>query len=440
MTQETRPFSLLTPTASTLSAAAAAASAAASASAAPPKRLKRAEGRPPSRPAPAAAAAPAAAPAPPLPQTPPPLSTPPFALGSPSKMTATAVKMDIVSPASPMGLRLTSDINKAATVFLSHVRRTFARYPVDYTGELVRLLDDIANFTCSTASSVMERSSDVHYGTVGTGAEVTADMAIKRLYRVLAHDGYCCIVLAKGCDQPLTFSDSVLHGNYVVCVSPLDFDPTGSEERSVAGMIFSVYKRKSSTSLPGRGLDLRQNLGDQVAAGYAAFSSATTLCYTMGHGTYSFVLHPVALQYFLQPAMRLAVPENPITVYSDRALLRRTTPVAKSLSKMVDKLCCSMFTTGCVVGDVNLFMQTGGVLVCENVHLMCEAAPVAFVVEQCGGVATDQYGERILDMSITEDYNVTVTLCMGTPASHKNLELQPRPKEANGVNGSILDH
>lgn len=357
-------------------------------------------------------------------------------------MTATAAKMDIVSPASPMGLRLTSDINKAATVFLSHVRRTFARYPVDYTGELVRLLDDIANFTCSTASSVTERSAEFHYGSVGSGVDVNADMAIKRLYRILAHDGYCCIILAKGCDQPLTFSDSVLHGNYVVCVSPLDMDDIGSEERGVAGMIFSVYKRKSSTSLPGRGMDLRQTLSDQVAAGYAAFSSATTLCYTMGHGSYSFVLHPVALQYFLQPAMRLAIPENPITVYSDRALLHRGTPVANSLSKMVDKLCCSMFTTGCVIGDVHQLMQTGGVLVREGVHLMCEAAPIALVIEQCGGVATDEYGKRILDMSITEDYNVTVTLCIGTPSSHKNLELKPRGPESNGIasNGSALDH
>lgn len=349
-------------------------------------------------------------------------------------------KMDLISPASPMGLRLTSDINKAATVFLSHVRRTFARHPVDYTGELVRLLDDIASFTRSMSAAVTERSEHLNYGTVGTGTDITSEMAIRHLYRLLAADGYCCIILAKDYDQPLTFADSVLHGNYVVCVSPLDMDTTGSDERGVAGMLFSVYKRKSSTSLPGRGMDLRQKLGDQVAAGYASFSSATTLYYTMGHGVYSFVMHPVALQYFLQPAMRLAIPENPTTVYSDRILLRKSSAIGKSLAKMVDKLCCSMFTTGCLVGDVHQLMQTGGVLVFENVHLMCEAAPVAFIVEESGGVATDEYGTRILDMAITEDYNVSVTIVLGTAASHKNLELQP--KAENGVNGnaSVLDH
>lgn len=333
-----------------------------------------------------------------------------------------------------MGLRLSSDINKAATVFLSHVRRTFARFPVDYTGELVRLLDDIATFTCTTSASVTERSRNLEYGTVAAGNDIDANHAIQSLYRLLAHDGYCCIILAKGCDHPLTFDDAVLHGNYVVCVTPLDIDVDSSDERGVAGMAFSVYKRKSSTSLPGRGIDLRQSLSDQVAAGYASFSSATSLYYTMGHGVYSFVMHPVALQYFLQPPIRLAIPQNPTVVYSDRALLHANHPVSKPLAKMVDKLACSMFTTGCLIGDVHQLVQTGGVLVARNVHLMCEAAPVAFVVEQCGGVATDEFGTRIMDMAITDDYMVTVTLILGTPDSLHNLQL-PSKSEDKPANG-----
>ena len=364
---------------------------------------------------------------------PPSLDTPPPPRAHPSSM---AAKMEIVSPASPMGLRLSSDINKGATVFLSHVRRTFHRSPVDYTGELVRLLDDIANYTCTIASAVAERSPYIHYGHVGQAGELKSEHAIKQLYRILAHDGYCCIILAKGHEQPLTFDPSVLHGNYVVCISPLDVDPNGSDERCVAGMTFSIYKRKSSTSLPGRGIDLQQNLADQVAAGYASFSSATTLYYTMGHGVYSFVMHPVALQYFLQPAMRVAIPENPTTVYSDRAILHSSTPIAASLSKMVDKFCCSMFTTGCLIGDLQQLLQTGGVLVAHDVHLMCEAAPVAFIIEQCGGVATDEYGQRILAMKITEDHDVTLTVVFGTPNTHKNLALVPKPQPSNGVNGN----
>ena len=166
--------------------------------------------------------------------------------------------MDLISPKSPLGIRLSSDVNKGATVFLSHVRRTFARHPVDYTGELVRLLDDIANFTRAIASAV-----------AGQGTSVSAEVATRHLYRLLAHDGYCCIILSKALSQPLTFDDGVAHGNYVVCVSPLDVDSLGSDT-STAGTLFSVYKRRSSASLPGRGIDLKQKISDQVAAGYSS--------------------------------------------------------------------------------------------------------------------------------------------------------------------------
>lgn len=404
MTPETRTFSQLTPTASSLSA--------------PVKRQRV------NTPSPTVRRSHS--------------KTPHFKL-DPAIMAASALpsRIDIVSPASPMGLRLSSDNNKSATVFLSHVRRTFARYPVDYTGELVRLLDDIATFTCTTSSAVAERSHTPVYGVVGSGNDITATHAMRQLYRVLAHDGYCCIILSKGLDQPLTFDDSVLHGNYVVCVSPLDTDTDGTEQHGVAGMLFSVYKRKSSTSLPGRGIDLCQNLGDQVAAGYASFSSATTLHYTMGHGVYSFVMHPVALQYFLQPPMHLNIPENPTVVYTDRMLLHAKHPISSALAKMVDKMSSSIFTTGCLVGDLHQFMHTGGVFIATEVHLMCEAAPIAFIMEQSGGVATDHTGVRILAMTVTHDFNATVTLVLGTPDSHGNLQLSANvPKPSNGG----LDH
>ena len=33
---------------------------------------------------------------------------------------------------------------------------------------------------------------------------------MRELYRVLPADGYCCIIPARGLDQPLTFGDSIL--------------------------------------------------------------------------------------------------------------------------------------------------------------------------------------------------------------------------------------
>lgn len=62
------------------------------------------------------------------------------------------------------------------------------------------------------------------------------------------------------------------------------------------------------------GTDLGQNLGVQVAAGYPLSLSSTALYYTMGHVRYFFVKQHVALQCFLQPAVRLSVSANSTTV------------------------------------------------------------------------------------------------------------------------------
>lgn len=332
--------------------------------------------------------------------------------------------MDIVSPKSPSRVLLSDNVFKGATVFLSHVRRTFARSPVDYTGELVRLLDDIANFTRVVSTAVTESNLVSEYS--GHHAheflDVNAKGATQSLYRLLAHDGYCCIILSKGHKDPLTFPEGVPHGNYVVCVSPLDHDPVTGTGIGV-GTVFSIYKRRSSASLPGRGIDLKQKLNDQVAAGYCSYSSATTLHYTMGHGTSSFVMHPVAQQYFLQPSIPLTIPENSNIIYCNRDILRVNTSFGTAMKKLLshNTSSFSVSSSGCLLGDLHMLLRTGGVLIAQNVNLLCEAAPIAYLVEQADGVAIDEFGDRILDMSITEEYDIKVTIVIGSKKDVGNI-------------------
>eukprot|EP00168_Porphyra_purpurea_P016054 TRINITY_DN509_c0_g1_i3.p2 TRINITY_DN509_c0_g1~~TRINITY_DN509_c0_g1_i3.p2 ORF type:complete len:240 (+),score=50.06 TRINITY_DN509_c0_g1_i3:475-1194(+) len=123
------------------------------------------------------------------------------------KLATPAPRMELSSPAPPLGLRLTSDVSKAAMVFLSHVRRTFARAPVDYTGELVRLLDDISIVTRSVASYVAESSASVAYGSVGDASTLSSDFSTTKMYKSLTHDGYACIILSRDREMPLTFPE-----------------------------------------------------------------------------------------------------------------------------------------------------------------------------------------------------------------------------------------
>jgi len=300
-------------------------------------------------------------------------------------------------------------------VFPSHVRRTFTRHPADYTGELVRLLDDIATLTHGISSYMIESDDKFTYGQPGQNP-ITSSFVTRQLYRSLSNDGYACLILAKDTEDPLTFPEDVPHGGYVVCVCPLDTDPMSTHQTS-AGTSFSIYKRKSSASLPGRYIDLQQKLSEQVAAGFCIYSSAITLTYTMGYGLFSFVMHPVAVQYFLQPTNQIMLDPVPSCVYASRAFLKGDSPLAKSLAAFVISKNLKTVQAGSLLVNFAMLIQNGGILAAEGVHLLCEAAPLALLVEQAGGTAINDKGERILDLSSGEDAHQTITICCGLKES-----------------------
>jgi fructose-1,6-bisphosphatase len=97
--------------------------------------------------------------------------------------------------------------------------------------------------------------------------------------------------------------------------------------------------------------------------------------------------------------------------------------LSSALQRCVDKFRGSTFTSGCLVGDLHMLLQTGGLLVAESAHLLCEAAPVALVIEQAGGVAVDQFGNRILGLAIEEDHNAEVTMVVGSRLAITHLQL-----------------
>lgn len=116
----------------------------------------------------------------------------------------TTVKLK--SPASPVLASMNGlgpQLKKAATVFPSHVRRTFGRMPTDYTGDLVRLLDDISTVTHSIAAYINEGSESVQYGTIQSATKLDPAVATRQLYKALSYDGYCCLILERHTETPM---------------------------------------------------------------------------------------------------------------------------------------------------------------------------------------------------------------------------------------------
>lgn len=258
-------------------------------------------------------------------------------------------------------------------------------------------MDDLSTVTHSIAAYVAITTETTEYGASQNRRKLKADVATKQVYKSLSYDGYACLLLEKHHDMPLNMPEDAPHGDYVVMLNALDTDETCADH-AVCGTVWSVYKRRSSPSLPGKLKDLQQSLGDQVAAGFVVYSSATTLYYTLRQGAYSFVLHPVATQYFLQPRTERRVKNSCFDVYADTAKLRENKPLYDAVRRVAasSEPRGSVYDAGCFVANFHGASTSGGVVVSCDAHVLCEAGPMALIMEQMGGKATDSKGNRIL--------------------------------------------
>ncbi|GJQ12433.1 hypothetical protein GpartN1_g4319.t1 [Galdieria partita] len=314
------------------------------------------------------------------------------------------------SPQSPIAeLKSLTALEKAGVVFSAHVRQSFRLHPSDFTGELVRLLDDLSTETHSISALVNEGSEHIQYGYVGNS--LNAEFVTQQLYHALSHDGYACVFLFKDHAKPYTCPSNMPHGDYVICLSPLEYDYL-CPQQSICGTLFSVYERKSPTGLPGRSIDLQQSAKEQVASGYCLYSSTTTFFYTMGNGVYEFLLHPVAKQYFQNPSYHLQIPKTK-TLWGERSYIRNCEGFAREVANQVLQENEKTFHTGSLIGDFDNVLRMGGVLLARNVHFLCEAAPLAYIMEQANGQAVTSEGKRILDIEAYNDPHKKIDIVMG---------------------------
>ncbi|CAN8063986.1 unnamed protein product [Agarophyton chilense] len=322
-----------------------------------------------------------------------------------------------LSPPSPQPQPPSNSL--PSTSLTSHVRAHSSHTTKHSSAPLVRLLDDISTVSHSISSYVSQHHHDDSSPVLDTSVATT------RLYHALCHDGYACVILAKN-DTPFTFSDSAVHGPYVVMLTPLDIDPC--EQHLLCGTSFSVYTRASPPSVSGTRLDLQQRLAHQMAAGYILYASATTLTYTMGNGAFSFYLHPVATQYFLQTTKPVKFSTGN-DMYCEYAKLRHDENLGSVAKKLTNRLGGRIFDTGCFIADFDAAVRTGGIVLWYDIHLMCEAAPMALLSEQMGGRAIDANCKRILDLAV-EDFHVhkTVTFLAGPAHIVDSIQSQLTPQ------------
>ena len=229
-----------------------------------------------------------------------------------------------------------------------------------------------------------------------------------------AGDMLCCII-SEEAEHHLPLPTRAPGGGCILAVDPLD----GSSNLGVnvpVGTIFSLLPRSAprEEAHSGPGLTLPGILQPgrrQLAAGYILYGAATVLVYTSGHGVHGFVLDPSSGE-FLLTRRDIRIPSPSALHYSiNEAYTRRWDARQRDLVRHFKKppprgaKGFSARYIGSLAADIHRTLLVGGLFMYPafrnkpegKLRLMYEAAPVALVVEQAGGRATD--GARdILDI------------------------------------------
>ncbi len=220
---------------------------------------------------------------------------------------------------------------------------------------------------------------------------------------------------------------------YIVAIDPLD----GSSNIDVnvgIGTIFSIYRRKSTK---GRATleDVLQRGTEQVAAGYVIYGSSTMLVYTTGKGVNGFTLDPSIGEFCLShPDMK--IPKDGVIYSINEGYYVHFPDGVKKYIKycqVEDAKTKRPYTSryiGSMVADIHRNLIKGGIFIYPitasapkgKLRLVYECNPMAFIIEQAGGRASNGY-ERILDLEVTELHQRSAIFIGSENMVHKAEEL-----------------
>ena len=215
-------------------------------------------------------------------------------------------------------------------------------------------------------------------------------------------------LVSEELDDPLALSRE---GSLIVAVDPLD-GASNADTNAAIGTIFSVFPVTAN----GSGTDLAIG-AQQLAAGFAVYGPQTVLVLTLGAGTHIFTLDPRTRQFVLTSA-NVLIPntasefainaanhfhwDEPVRGYVETCLRG---PDGRPGTGQ------NMRWTGSFVAEVYRILIRGGIYLYPRdarpayrngrLRLAYEAGPVAFIVEQAGGAASNGRS-RLLDTSIIE--------------------------------------
>ncbi|SPD63943.1 Fructose-1,6-bisphosphatase class 1 1 [Cupriavidus taiwanensis] len=286
----------------------------------------------------------------------------------------------------------------------------------------LRLLIEVVARACKAISNAVSKGALA--GVLGSAGTGNVQGETQQKLDVIANEvlldanewgGHLAAMASEEMESFYEIPNRYPKGEYLLMFDPLDGSSNIDVNVSI-GTIFSVLHMPK----PGQTVteaDFLQPGTHQVAAGYAVYGPQTTLVLTVGNGVHMFTLDREAGSFVLTQS-NVTIPEDtkefainmsnmrhwapPVRKYIDECLAGDEGPRGKNFN---------MRWVASMVADVHRILTRGGIFMYPwdkrepekpgKLRLMYEANPMAMLVEQAGGAATN--GEqRILDVQPTK--------------------------------------
>ena len=295
------------------------------------------------------------------------------------------------------------------------------------TGAFTALLTDIATAAKIISYHVNKAGLvDILGGAGGTNVfgehQQKLDVfANELMVRALVHGGKLCALASEESEDIIEIPKDYPIGKYVCCFDPLD-GSSNIEANVSIGTIFSILRRVTPVGKPGTVEDVLQPGYKQVCAGYVIYGSSTMMVYTTGNGVYGFTLDPSYGEFVLShPDIKIPKKGKIYSVnesyfdYWDEGVKNYIRWAKKVVPE--DGRPMNSRYIGSLVADFHRNLLYGGIFLYPGdnkspsrrqgkLRLLYEANPMAFIVENAGGRASDGF-QRILDIQPTDIHQRT---------------------------------
>ena len=306
-------------------------------------------------------------------------------------------------------------------------------------GELSRLLRDIG-----IASKVVNREVNKaglvdilgEHGTTNIQGERVKKLDVyanEQFIAALGSGGETSAIASEENDDLVPITTKVSKdAKYVVCVDPLDGSSNIDVNVSI-GTIFSIYRRTHADGPAVEG-DFLQPGTEQVAAGYVIYGSSTMLVYTTRRRVNGFTLDPSIGEFCLSHPDMKCPETGPLYSINEGNYARFPDGVKQYIRycQVEDDATGRPYSSryiGSLVADFHRNLLKGGIFIYPStakspdgkLRLLYECNPLAFIIEQAGGKASDGH-RRILDLIPTSLHQRTPLFIGSTQMVHKAEE------------------